>query len=837
MRGKLLLIAVILLIATAAAQEHYTYENAERLKPLIEWRDYTPSAFNEAIAENKPIFLLLTAPSWCYWCQVYESEDYLFHPSVVKTINEKFIPIYVDADQRQDLTRQYLEGGWPSTTILTPARERLFGFSGVRPPQNMVTNLNAAAEQVKTSGLFNRLPFNYQKTAQVVPTENWLNRMIEGFEFGIERSYDSQYGGFGTGQKFPQGRTLDFALDLYEKTGEEKWLNLVENTLENQYTKLEDIKTNYNLFDPVEGGFHRYGTQREWSPPHFEKMLYDNARLLKAYYHLLQIKPENELAQEVVEKTLEYIDNNWWDATNGGFYGNTDVHGEEHYYGKNPRPEPKARVEETKYSDWNSDAIISYLYLWQESQNVKYKQMAGQSLDFFASEMVTDKGAYHYYKNGVRSVRGSVLDNSNLLLAFVEGYEVLKKEEYLATAIKLADYSLTELYDWHSGGFFERNSPDLNSYAPGDNIVLSKPTPENGIMALAFLKLYVITENPVYLNAGLKTIGAVSQNAGSLDRGYHFTKAAEFALENGLLDKFVQLQSQIKEVEKTEQENFWVDKLISGEISQQVVEEFELSEEGLETIEGPLPLLILIALLAGFISFASPCSLPILPAYIAYSFRSSKKNIKGLTLAFFLGLSLVFTLLGMSASLIGTILKSQLGVFSQVAGIGIMLIGVLILAGKDLPGIKMKRKDPTSYIGALLFGIVMGISWTPCVGPILVSILLLASTSSSVLTGGILLFFYSVGLAIPLILVSMYIGKINKKNKLWKLIEGKELHFTILKKQFTVHTSSLISGILFLVLGYLIFSGSLIAFNKYVSATSLQKTIFNIEEWLLNLIK
>jgi len=125
-----ILISSLLLLfpQISIAASHYSFEHAEELKPLIKWRDYNPKAFDEAIQENKPIFLLLTAPSWCYWCQVYESEDFLFNTQVVDIINENFIPVYVDADQRQDLTRQYLEGGWPSTTVLAPNGERLFGY-------------------------------------------------------------------------------------------------------------------------------------------------------------------------------------------------------------------------------------------------------------------------------------------------------------------------------------------------------------------------------------------------------------------------------------------------------------------------------------------------------------------------------------------------------------------------------------------------------------------------------------------------------------------------------------------------------------------------------------
>jgi len=275
MNPKKLLISFIiiflLLISFVYAEEKYSFENAERLKPLIKWRDYGPGAFKEAQEQDKPIFLLLTAPSWCYWCQVYESEDYLFNPQVVQLINDKFIPIYVDADQRQDLTRQYLEGGWPSTTIFTPNKQRLYGYSGVRPVDNMITNLNGAVEYVNNDDSVYQVNYNYEKKQPVELTEILLKSLIDSYFSYALRIYDPVNGGFGSGQKFPQARTLDLALTRYEKTGDQRFLQLVKNTLDNQYTKIDELESNYNLFDPVEGGFHRYGTKPDWTPPHYEK--------------------------------------------------------------------------------------------------------------------------------------------------------------------------------------------------------------------------------------------------------------------------------------------------------------------------------------------------------------------------------------------------------------------------------------------------------------------------------------------------------------------------------------------------------------------------------------
>ena len=437
--------------------------------------------------------------------------------------------------------------------------------------------------------------------------------------------------------------------------------------------------------------------------------------------------------------------------------------------------------------------------------------------------MVTEKGAYQYLKpDGTKGVTGSLLDNAYLLLAFVEGYDVLEKDSHLETAEQLADYSVDNLFDWYGGGFFERNSKDTDLYAPGEQLRLNKPSEENGVIAYALLKLYTQTNNPVYLYAAVTTIGNKFDSAGGLDRGYYYVKAAELINEQNLL-------AEVKQIDPPQ--NYWLDDIIAATPTG-----FAVSDQGLEKLEGSFILLALIALIAGMISFASPCTLPILPAYIAYTFNSSKQNIKGMTITFFLGLSVVFTLLGMTATVIGSFLKSYLSFFSQIAGLFIIFFGVYILLGKGFAGITIKQK-PTSYAGSFAFGSALALSWTPCVGPILVAILVLASTTSSTITGGLLLFIYGMGLALPLVVLSSYLGKVNKEGKVWKFIQGKELHVKIGKKTFAIHTSALLSGTLFIILGFLIFSGLLFSFNQYIATSSFQKYIFSVEDWLFGLVK
>jgi len=457
--------------------------------------------------------------------------------------------------------------------------------------------------------------------------------------------------------------------------------------------------------------------------------------------------------------------------------------------------------------------------------------MSRKSLNFISKEIITDEGVYHYQKeDGTTGVRGSLLDNSYLLLLYTEAYEVLEDEQYLIEAQRIAQHSLNDLYNWNGGGFFERNSPDTENYAPGEHMDFSKPTEENGIISFAFLKLYRQTESVEYLSAGLSTLGRIMSRAGGLDTGYYVIKAAQFASQEDLLAEYKANEKEIEQIEQEKLQQFWADELVAGQNSSVL---FTTSSEGLENLDGPVTILMMVAFIAGLLSFLSPCTLPILPAFVAYTFELSKRNVKGMAFSFFLGLAVVFSALGMSATFLGNFLKSNITIFSQLAGILIIFFGFYILLGKGFVGFKIKQNKPTSYASAFVFGSILGLSWTPCIGPILAAILLLASTSAS---GGLLLFSYTVGLALPLILFSSYLSKLDKEAKIWKIIRGKELQFTVGSKEIMIHTTALISGLLFIVIGYLIFSGLLFIFNQYIVASAFQKWIFSIEHTILGLV-
>jgi len=212
---------------------------------------------------------------------------------------------------------------------------------------------------------------------------------------------------------------------------------------------------------------------------------------------------------------------------------------------------------------------------------------------------------------------------------------------------------------------------------------------------------------------------------------------------------------------------------------------------------GLTPYLVLYSLAMGAISFASPCILPLIPSYVSYitgisydelvSRESRKKNMNITlfhSLAFVGGFSIIFVLLGATASLAGSILSQYLGVIRIVGGALIILMGIFVMDVVNLPFLQREAKlqlktRPAGYVGTIVVGMIFGAGWTPCTGPFLGSVLTLAMTSETLGSGMALLMLYSLGLGIPFILSAIAIsaflssfGKLKKHFKAIKMVSG-----------------------------------------------------------------
>jgi cytochrome c-type biogenesis protein len=195
---------------------------------------------------------------------------------------------------------------------------------------------------------------------------------------------------------------------------------------------------------------------------------------------------------------------------------------------------------------------------------------------------------------------------------------------------------------------------------------------------------------------------------------------------------------------------------------------------GLQT--QPFWALAILAVVGGLLSFLSPCTLPILPAYFAFAFQSGRKQIAANTLIFMLGLASMFALLGASASALGRLLLQNQQLLLLFGGSLVLIFGVMSLLGKGFTGMSQSggaAVDNRSLWGSFVFGLTFAVGWSSCVGPILGAVLTLAAGTSSVAQGTMLLFIYALGLGLPLIIISTFFGRASRDSTLWRVMRGK----------------------------------------------------------------
>lgn len=234
----------------------------------------------------------------------------------------------------------------------------------------------------------------------------------------------------------------------------------------------------------------------------------------------------------------------------------------------------------------------------------------------------------------------------------------------------------------------------------------------------------------------------------------------------------------------------------------------------------------IIAFLAGILGILTPCSLAILPAFFAYSFEG-KKQITKMTSIFFLGFAPVFIIFGLLATFFGkTLAMFQKGssLLVIIAGIFLIIFGLMVLFGKGFSGIQFNKKTKKTPLGIFLFGIFFAIGFTACMGPILVGILLIAGILQNYLYAGFLMLFYSLGLFVPLFLISMSFDKFNFAKFINKI--NKKLGFSI---------SKIIAGLLLIIMGFvfIFYRGTYI--TNSLGLGGITVFIYAIQEKIINI--
>jgi uncharacterized protein YyaL (SSP411 family) len=299
----------------------------------VQWNEWGAEAFAQAEHEDKPVLLDIGAV-WCHWCHVMDRESYE-DARLAAVINEHFVAVKVDRDERPDVDARYQaavqaisgQGGWPLTAILTPDGRPFFGGTYFpredrygRPGFERVLLTMAQAWKTRRDEV---LESAGSVIAAIEHNESFAGKsghlsasLAAKLVASAVQQFDPRYGGFGSQPKFPHPSALDMLIDTATRTGDEAAKQAAVVTLRQM--------ARGGMYDQLGGGFHRYSVDERWVVPHFEKMLYDNAALLKNYVHAFQSFVEPEFAA-VAGDTVRWMDAWLSDRERGGFYASQDA--------------------------------------------------------------------------------------------------------------------------------------------------------------------------------------------------------------------------------------------------------------------------------------------------------------------------------------------------------------------------------------------------------------------------------------------------------------------------------------------------------------------------------
>ncbi|MCP4543437.1 MAG: thioredoxin domain-containing protein [Chloroflexi bacterium] len=420
----------------------------------VDWYPWGEQALQKAQDEDKPIFLSI-GYSACHWCHVMAHESFE-DDQVAVILNERFVSIKVDREERPDLDRIYMSavqaltgrGGWPMSVFLMPDGRPFYGGTYFPPsPRYGMPSFTEVLLAIDNSWQSQRqelvvgsdkLVAAVEKQMAISENAKQQNLTRETLDTGFENilsSFDSDKGGWGSAPKFPQPMVIEFLMRYHHTTDNPQALQMVTQTLE--------AMARGGMYDQLGGGFHRYSVDNHWLVPHFEKMLYDNAQLARVYLHAWQVTGER-FYRTIAEETLDYVVREMTDPS-GGFYSTQDADSE---------------GEEGKFFVWTPDEIRAVLgdqaeafmaaYGVTERGNFEGKNILELKHSFEEREALEDARRQLFR---VRELRihpnrdDKVLTSWNglMLAAFAKAARILGRSDYREVAERNSEFLLNEL--------------------------------------------------------------------------------------------------------------------------------------------------------------------------------------------------------------------------------------------------------------------------------------------------------------------------------------------------------------------------------------------------------
>ncbi len=552
----------------------------------VEWFPWGPEALDKARKENKPIFLSI-GYSACHWCHVMAHESFE-DAETAKLMNQWFVNIKVDREERPDVDALYMKalveltghGGWPLSMFLTPDQKPFFGGT-YYPPSKKYNRPGFADVLTQVHERFSGQHSEVETRADQILTKLGSSQtghakgnlpditLIDQAVDMLEQRFDVDYGGFGSGMKFPEPMVYTLLLRHWQRSGTQPPLEMLDKSL----TRMAEGGIN----DQLAGGFHRYSTDKEWAVPHFEKMLYDNALLAKLFIETFQATKQ-EIYKNTASETLDYVLNELTSAE-GAFYSSQDADtagGEGEYYvwelkevlnllgprhakvfaryygvtssgnigkknvlrikesmekvseaegiaifevqhilskGKETLLEARAKrqkpaTDEKIITAWNGLMITAFSLGASVLGEEKYLTAARSGAAFIWDHQWSDAGLLRIYKDGESKIHGCLDDYAYFLQGLLVLYETSFEFEWIDKARKVADKMIDEFWDVSNAGFYITGKSQAPLVTRLKNPADEAIPSANAIAVLALVTLGRVTGKGEYQKKAEETLVA-----------------------------------------------------------------------------------------------------------------------------------------------------------------------------------------------------------------------------------------------------------------------------------------------------------------------------------------
>ena len=476
---------------------------------LIHWDEWGEKAFRTAEEQHKPLMLVLTA-FWCRFCQRMD-EGAFSDDENIALLNAYFIAVRAENAQRPDIDIRYNLNGWPTIAFMTP-EGKLLAAANYLPPEdfgNLLARVYAAFEKMndENRGEIKTERKSFHDSISRAGRDQINDSSVSEISNLMMDLADRVHGGYGRGQKFIHPEANNFFLSRYEATKDSTYLDHVCLTL--------DRMREGAIHDHEHGGYFRTCSNEDWSQPHREKLLAEQAGLISNCLHTFRITNRTEYAL-MADGIIEYVNARLCDPSHGAFYGCEDfIRGEAAE--NSARGEFFSILDECFYTDANAQAIVAYLEASAILATPDCKAPALAALEFLWDRCRSPaEGMFHYF-HGTPHLPGLLNDQARVGTALVQAFSSTGEVKYVERAQELAEFILARLKN-PDGGYY-----DLCVVEPAHVSLSLTLIEQNGAAASFFLKLAEAMSEPRYREAALWALSAFTGDFSSY--GIH---AAEF---------------------------------------------------------------------------------------------------------------------------------------------------------------------------------------------------------------------------------------------------------------------------------------------------------------------